>query len=457
MRSETCDGNVTCIESFKIIIENNILWISSATNIYADRNQIFPDNFPYVWMGLEMSYYKQFLLLKRAEFVVKFDIETRALSVILKNDYFSIAQGLCGNNNGQVDDEYTSRYGQVFDTAHDFSLDWRVGVDSCELPPYSNQLCELGETLCNIMKTNKFARCMDVLDFEDYYNRCVHDVCTCNANEKIDCHCSVLTQLSRDCARAHLPVEDWRTSTMCARECPANSFFSESSPGCPETCFVTAEVDCSTPPSDGCMCPQHLYWSDEDQACVPNALCPCIHGGVFYISGDHVDHDCNTCVCTEGMWDCSDNPCPGVGVAYGTLHFITFDKLMYTFVGTCSYTLMQTADQSLRVTAFTDQCTESYSCLRSIELDMNSFSDSPIHMELVEDTIRFLGNPVDRNELPFTQGNITVRALSSLYLVVEIVNPSFTLLWSKEGAVYVEVPIDYQCNNFCIFSTRCFQ
>jgi len=46
--------------------------------------------------------------------------------------------------------------------------------------------------------------------------------------------------------------------------------------------------------------------------------------------------------CTEGTWNCTQNPCPATCQVVGALHYITFDSLHYSLGGKmCYYDLVR--------------------------------------------------------------------------------------------------------------------
>ncbi|TMS09243.1 SCO-spondin, partial [Larimichthys crocea] len=71
--------------------------------------------------------------------------------------------------------------------------------------------------------------------------------------------------------------------------------------------------------------------------CVLPDECPCHHNGRLYYSNDTIVKDCNTCLCKERRWHCTQSACAGVCVATGDPHYVTFDGRCYSFLGDCQY------------------------------------------------------------------------------------------------------------------------
>ncbi|XP_056137639.1 von Willebrand factor isoform X2 [Lampris incognitus] len=108
----------------------------------------------------------------------------------------------------------------------------------------------------------------------------------------------------------------------------------------------------------GCLCPpgtvRHL------RECIAPEQCPCYHNNRPHASGQTISVDCNTCVCENRKWRCTEKVCDGVCRTVGEGHYITFDGLMYSFPGLCQYVLAQDMcdgeDGSFRVLVENEAC-----------------------------------------------------------------------------------------------------
>ncbi|XP_074859171.1 von Willebrand factor isoform X2 [Carettochelys insculpta] len=89
----------------------------------------------------------------------------------------------------------------------------------------------------------------------------------------------------------------------------------------------------------GCLCPKGMV--RHQNKCIVPQRCPCFHSGREYAPGDTVNKDCNTCVCRDRKWDCTDNICDATCSVIGTAHYLTYDGLEYMFPGDCQYVLVQ--------------------------------------------------------------------------------------------------------------------
>ncbi|XP_028306519.1 von Willebrand factor isoform X2 [Gouania willdenowi] len=108
---------------------------------------------------------------------------------------------------------------------------------------------------------------------------------------------------------------------------------------CARTC-QNLDLPCvSTACIPGCLCPPGTVRHRRD--CVPPQQCPCYHNNRPFAAGHALSVDCNTCVCKNRKWECTENVCEGVCRTVGEGHYITFDGLKFSFPGLCQYVLVQ--------------------------------------------------------------------------------------------------------------------
>uniref|UniRef100_A0A673AGQ1 von Willebrand factor n=1 Tax=Sphaeramia orbicularis TaxID=375764 RepID=A0A673AGQ1_9TELE len=89
----------------------------------------------------------------------------------------------------------------------------------------------------------------------------------------------------------------------------------------------------------GCLCPPGTV--RHRRSCIAPEQCPCYHNNRPYAAGQTISVDCNTCVCENRKWKCTNKVCDGVCRTVGEGHYITFDGLKYSFPGLCQYVLVQ--------------------------------------------------------------------------------------------------------------------
>lgn len=176
------------------------------------------------------------------------------------------------------------------------------------------------------------------------------------------------------CAAAGVSIA-WRNNTFCPLKCPPGSSYSHCAPACPQpSCQNPAGESCDLPCVEGCVCNPGLILSGDK--CVPLSECGCTdEDGKYRPVGDSwfSETDCSercrcnsnnnvTCepwVCSpaqeckvvDGVLDCHSTG-KGVCMVAGDPHYYTFDGEMHTFMGTCTYTLVEVCNTT-QVTDFT--------------------------------------------------------------------------------------------------------
>lgn len=58
---------------------------------------------------------------------------------------------------------------------------------------------------------------------------------------------------------------------------------------------------------EGCFCPDGT--AEHNRQCIPIEDCPCNMGGKMYEPGSETKKECNTCMCENGEWKCSNKKC----------------------------------------------------------------------------------------------------------------------------------------------------
>ncbi|KAM6960602.1 von Willebrand factor [Aplochiton taeniatus] len=176
----------------------------------------------------------------------------------------------------------------------------------------------------------------------------------CSSNEQSN---SMLSDLFYD--EDELPTSRRRRSAPCPpplsrAECEAG----EEGLECARTC-QNLDLPCvSLACIPGCLCPPGTVRHRRE--CIAPEQCPCYHNNRAYSSGQSIAMDCNTCVCENRKWRCTEKVCDGVCRTVGEGHYITFDGLKYSYPGLCQYVLVQDIcngeDGSFRVLVENEAC-----------------------------------------------------------------------------------------------------
>lgn len=143
------------------------------------------------------------------------------LQVVVPSSFKRKLCGLCGNYNGMVRDDLTSRDGTIHSNNEvwRFANSWKVGgIRACSR---HNELLAIQPTckqrksyaFCKPLKESAvFGHCDSSLNPSNFYESCKMDVCECLSGM---CHCDSFAAYAHECQRRGVKVPDWREATNC--------------------------------------------------------------------------------------------------------------------------------------------------------------------------------------------------------------------------------------------------
>nr|CAH7739498.1 unnamed protein product [Callosobruchus chinensis] len=181
----------------------------------------------------------------------------------------------------------------------------------------------------------------------------------------------------------------------------------------------------------GCQCKDGYVLDTSSKRCVKPVDCPCHHGGKSYKEKSTVQSDCNTCVCQNGKWNCTDRVCSAECSAWGDSHYKTFDGKHFDYQGQCDYVLAKghSGTDSFDITIQNVPCGSlGTSCSKAVALRVTSGEDS--------ETISLSKEKVVPKYT--TYKHVVVRE-KGLYVIVEAPDLGLVIHWDKGTRVYVKV------------------
>lgn len=140
------------------------------------------------------------------------------LTVQMPTIYSGNLCGLCGNFNANPDDDVMPD--DESDTSKAFRT-WQTRTEhACVDVPFNNSLCSSqdmalyqGKDFCGRLLDTKgaFRNCHQMVDPQDFYDSCVHDLCFSNRTSL----CVILSSYVAVCQEMGVALDEWRASNFC--------------------------------------------------------------------------------------------------------------------------------------------------------------------------------------------------------------------------------------------------
>ncbi|KAF7242300.1 IgGFc-binding protein [Varanus komodoensis] len=156
---------------------------------------------------------------------VTFDWQSR-VTVTVPSTYANTLCGLCGNFNGNKQDELTMKNGTVAPSPSAFGQSWKMReVPGCtevdkgecaDLAAIEKQQRQLGKECGLILaKDGPFRECHSKIDPEGYFQDCVYDYCFFEGQQTVICQ--LISSYAAACQAAGAVLYEWRSDTFCSK------------------------------------------------------------------------------------------------------------------------------------------------------------------------------------------------------------------------------------------------
>ncbi|XP_028332624.1 alpha-tectorin isoform X2 [Gouania willdenowi] len=299
------------------------------------------------------------------------------MSISVPASYREKTCGLCGNFNGNRNDDFSTPSGTTVMTPDEFGRAWKVEgnytcSDGCgsSCPQCVDE--RPARAQCEVIQAphGPFSFCHEQVDPTPFFNDCVFDVCL-SGSEGVDLLCRAIEAYVSACQSANVRIYPWRQNTSCALDCPANSHYVLCGTDCGQTCSSSTDATCDHVCSEGCFCNEGFVRSGT--RCVPVESCGCQYDGFYYDAGEsfwtdgcsqrcecHAPNDlrcpaasCSPeqqCMVKNGQLGCFDSL--STCTVWGDPHYISFDGALAHFQGTCSYIITQSVRHTTNETQF---------------------------------------------------------------------------------------------------------
>nr|XP_012788811.1 unnamed protein product [Sorex araneus] len=313
-----CEDGLTC--SRKIIVafqdQNVVLHDGKVTAVKTTDNKdcdLNGNSYSVHTVGL-------YLIVKFVNGVtVIWDKNTR-MSVILDPQWNGKVCGLCGNNNGDLKDDFTTRYSSVAAGALEFGNSWKTSQECSDtvaqtFPCDSNPYCKAWAVRkCEIIRDSTFRECHSKVDPSTYYEACIEEACACDMEGKYQGFCTAVAMYAEACSAVGICVT-WRKPDLCPVYCDYYNAPGECSWHYEPCGSVTAKT-CKdrvigqkfSALLEGCYakCPDSAPYLDENtMKCVRLPECSCFYNDIIPAGGVIQDNCGRTCYCIAGELECS--------------------------------------------------------------------------------------------------------------------------------------------------------
>uniref|UniRef100_A0A8C5TM68 VWFD domain-containing protein n=1 Tax=Malurus cyaneus samueli TaxID=2593467 RepID=A0A8C5TM68_9PASS len=206
--------------------------------------------------------------------------------------------GLCGNYDGNGNNDFTTRSQSVVGNVLEFANSWKVSSscpnanrtqDPCTANPYRKAWAQ---KQCSIITSEVFAKCHSQVEPNEYYQACVDDACACDTGGDCECFCTAVAAYAQACNELDICIS-WRTPSICPLFCDYYNpqgecewHYKPCGAPCMKTCLEGKHSYLDSLFITGCYpnCPKNKpYFDEETMTCVSN--CGCYEDGKNYKPG----------------------------------------------------------------------------------------------------------------------------------------------------------------------------
>ncbi|XP_065807716.1 mucin-6-like [Labrus bergylta] len=370
------------------IIINKIRTVVRNANIWVEKNRVslpYDHTYQHIFQyGIYTKLKSSLLPLSVTWHNVLGGIDT--VWVELDQELSIDMTGLCGKSNVQGDKQQSISESVIAD-------------DTCQIRDPASAV----NSDCRYF----FSFTLDCLQEETlhYIQLCEENIYGFKESKYISC--AFFKEIITQCGNSSFAWDSWRTVTKCEKpNCPGDLDYVEKGAAFVPTCTNPNPTTSYQDLTSSCVCPKSKVLNDHTEGfqCISVSSCPCEFAGKSYTSGELRSTKCQSCLCSNGKWQCSENMCPSRCLIEG--HFVTtFDGKHYVLPGKCTYVASQGQNWTI-----------------VIEFSAKAPSMKMAILQIFQETYTFSHNMVTFGEEEVTELHQTDHALvfwqSSMYVQV---------------------------------------
>ncbi|XP_062405926.1 mucin-5AC-like [Sardina pilchardus] len=306
----------TCSKAIKLFLGSNELILTDGGYQVVQRNSGAEVPYQIRTMGI-------YLVIEANNGLILMWDRRTSLFLRLSPEFKGDVCGLCGNYDGNANNDFGTRnQGQAIKSL-EFGNSWKVSPSCpdakqtpspCTSNPYRKSWAQ---KKCSIIISEAFASCHFQVDPSPFYDACVSDSCACDSGGDCECFCTAVAAYAAACNEAGACVA-WRTPNICPLFCDYYNppgecewHYKPCGAPCMKTCRnPTGQCSQQIPALEGCYPQCHAdepFFDEDTMTCVQREKCGCFDSdGRHYSNGEKVPTttNCETCQCNSTTITC---------------------------------------------------------------------------------------------------------------------------------------------------------
>ncbi|XP_075462272.1 IgGFc-binding protein-like [Ascaphus truei] len=313
------DGTVAVTKSVTVHIGGHVVRMERNSNwtilVKSESYNVpYRSNDGQVWVNQEGN---NLILQSMIGLRVLFD-RVYYVSVSVPSSFAGFTQGLCGNFNRNISDDFRLPNGSIVKDPAQFGASWKVAGDGSNCQGCTQGQCPTCHPKVEADSSNScrliadvqgpFRDCHALVPPERHFKNCVYDMCAGQGGQ--EALCMSLQAYTTECQNAGVIIGTWRNTTSCPMVCPVNSHYESCTRTCEFTCSgIIAPSTCTDGCFEGCECnPGYVF---DGNRCVSLNQCGCLYVGRYLKANESVvSEDCSQrCTCQAGSLSCQEFNC----------------------------------------------------------------------------------------------------------------------------------------------------